>query len=392
MMLGLLLAQKGIKVTVLESHHNFDREYRGEILMPRFTQMMKQIGLWEHIEQYPNLKLKNFEFYWRDKVFATIDIASLTQEAPFAVWMPQPILLNALLDKAKTYPAFTMKFGFLVRELVKSSDGKVTGVIAEHEGNLLTINAALTVGTDGRSSTVRKDGGFEFEYEHYDFDLVWFTVQHAQHGDNTIKAFFADQYRYLILPKYPDSVQCGLVVPKGDFSKWRARGIDAMRKTLLDGHPVMHAFAQTLKDFSEFSVLQARISYVKNWAKDGCLLAGDSAHTCSPAGAIGVSVAVGTAIVAADVIVDAFQRKDFSAEALSKVQSIRAQEVKMIQQLQMRFTNIIFLRAQSMQWVTLAAMWILSRTGLMRRFQRRMMVMAKPLPVGNVGDIRPDAP
>lgn len=33
---GLLLAKAGVRVTVLESHDNFDREYRGEVLQPRF--------------------------------------------------------------------------------------------------------------------------------------------------------------------------------------------------------------------------------------------------------------------------------------------------------------------------------------------------------------------
>lgn len=45
MILGLLLAKQGVKVTVLEKNANFDREYRGEIMQPRFVQMMEQIGL-----------------------------------------------------------------------------------------------------------------------------------------------------------------------------------------------------------------------------------------------------------------------------------------------------------------------------------------------------------
>lgn len=32
MILGLLLAAKGVSVLVVESHHNFVREFRGEVL------------------------------------------------------------------------------------------------------------------------------------------------------------------------------------------------------------------------------------------------------------------------------------------------------------------------------------------------------------------------
>ena len=37
MVMGLLLAKAGIRVLVLERHPDFQREYRGEVLMPRFV-------------------------------------------------------------------------------------------------------------------------------------------------------------------------------------------------------------------------------------------------------------------------------------------------------------------------------------------------------------------
>ncbi|MDF2959464.1 MAG: hypothetical protein K0S39_1199, partial [Paenibacillus sp.] len=40
LLLGMLLAKEGVDVIVLESHDNFDREYRGEVLQPRFVQLM----------------------------------------------------------------------------------------------------------------------------------------------------------------------------------------------------------------------------------------------------------------------------------------------------------------------------------------------------------------
>ncbi len=383
MLLGLLLAKQGIQVTVLESHKDFEREYRGEVLMPRFGQMMQQIGLWKHLLSYQHLQLKNFELFFRDKLIIKISLSDLSPEVPFALWMPQPIMLKAFLDKAKTYPNFHMLFGTLARDLIEDN-GKVVGLVAEHEGQSFEVRAAVTVGADGRSSIVRKGGRFEFEYEHYDFDLVWFTVKHALDYENTVRAFFSSQYRYLVLPKYPDLVQCGIVVRKGEFSEWRKKGIHATRQELLDGHPIMHEFARELKDFSSFSVLQARVSYVKQWAKDGCMLIGDAAHTCSPAGAIGVSVAAGTAIVAADVLTEAFAKKDFSKELLGAVQAKRGEEVKRIQGLQARFTSVAFLKYPFLQWLTPYSLAVFAKTGIMRRFQRQLMVMEQPLPCDHV--------
>ena len=380
MVAGLLLAHKGIKVIVLESHKDFEREYRGEVLMPRFIQMMQQVGLFDYLESYPHLKLKNFELFLKNKLLARIKISDLCASAPFAFWMPQPILLNALWDKAKTYPNFQILFGTTARDVIREN-GKIVGVVAEQQGVTFEIRSRVTVGADGRSSIIQKTGHFEFDFQKYDFDVIWFTVKHSFNYENTVRAFFSSSRRYLVLPKYPDCVQCGLIVAKEEFSHLRARGIEAMRRELLDSHPVMHEFARGLKDFSAFSVLQARVSYVKKWAQDGCLLIGDAAHTCSPAGAIGVSVAVATAIVAADVLVQAFAKNDFSENLLAQVQKIRAKDVKKIQKLQAGFTATVFLQNPYLQWLSMASLAFAARTGILQRLQREIAVMKEPLPI-----------
>ena len=63
--------------------------------------------------------------------------------------------------------------------------------------------------------------------------------------------------------------------------------------------PVFAEFAAGLQDFTPFFPLEGRIVLVKDWARDGMVLIGDTAHTMSPAGTIGVNVALATAAVAA---------------------------------------------------------------------------------------------
>ena len=81
MVLGLLLAKLGVNVLVCEHHPDFHREYRGEVLMPRFTQMFRQIGLFEEIEKYPHLKLTELEGYYRNKRVFNIGFMEIAPEA-----------------------------------------------------------------------------------------------------------------------------------------------------------------------------------------------------------------------------------------------------------------------------------------------------------------------
>jgi len=373
MVLALLLAQKGVRVLVLESQKDFEREYRGEVLMPRFTQAMKKVGLFDTVMQEPHLKLQSLEMYFKDWRVIAIQFAQVCPDIPYAIWMPQPILLNALYKKAKSYPSFELIFGAAVRELTRNGD-KITGVAAQTHTEKLEVRAKITVGADGRFSMVRKSGDFKLRYEKYDFDIIWFTVTSPKEFDNTVRAFFSPRHNYLILPKYPDAIQCGLIAPKGGFTTMRNKGLEAMRQELLSAHSVIHPFARALNDFHPFSVLQARIEMVDEWARNGCLLIGDAAHCCSPAGAIGVAVAVETAVAAAEVIGEAIERRDHSAAALSKVQERREKEVIEIHKIQNGVTNVLASKIPGLQYVMIGLLFIMDRLGLFVRLQRRLMV------------------
>lgn len=383
MMLALLLAKRGVKVVVLEQHKDFEREYRGEVLMPRFTQMMRQIGLFEELEKQQHLKLDGLEGFSRQQRILNINFKQIAPEAPFALWMPQPVLLNFLHRKASAYSKYEILFDANVKSLINEG-GRIRGVLAQNEkGEKIEIRAQVTVGADGRFSVLRRAGGFELADEDYHFDIVWFTMPRPESYDHQVRFFINDKVNFLVLPKYPDLMQCGLIVPKGGYAKLRHSGIESVRKILMRGHPFFQPFAERLRDFNHFSILQARIEYVKQWARDGALLVGDSAHTCSPAGAIGVSVAVGSAIVASEIIYDAILSKDVSARKLGKLQEIREDEVLMIQSIQKKFTQILLAQSKLARYFLPAAAFLIGSTGLLKAAQRKLFVVEKPLPLRN---------
>jgi 2-polyprenyl-6-methoxyphenol hydroxylase-like FAD-dependent oxidoreductase len=383
MVLGLLLAKLGVRVLVLEQHRDFEREYRGEVLMPRFTQMMRQIGLFQDLERScHHLKLEGLEGFYHKHRILNVNLKEISSDAPFALWMPQPELLKFLYHRAKHFPNFEMMFETSVKSLIQTGN-QVQGVIAQtSHGEKIEIKAKVTVGADGRFSAVRRQGGFTVEEEDYHFDLIWFSIPRPKDYDNQVRFFLSEDHNYLILPKYPDLVQCGLIAAKGEYSEFHHRGIESIRSILLHSHPFFREFAESLKDFSPFSVLQARIEYVREWAKNGVLLVGDSAHTCSPAGAVGVSVAVGSAIVAAEVIKDALDAKDVSAARLSKLQELRQEEVRDIQKLQKAFTRNFLGQTGFRKFLMPFQLLIAAKLGFIQILQRRMLARKEPLPVG----------
>jgi len=373
MVLGLLLARQKFRVLVLERHENFDREYRGDVLMPRFVQMMRRVGLFESLQRYPHLKLDGFELIIRRRLAARFRVSQLSPEAPFILWMPQPVLLGALLDQTKAFPNFEIWFNAAARAPIREG-GRTVGLEALLEGRPVRVRARVSVGAEGRVSVLRRRGGFELAVEEHDFDVIWFTIPKPKGYDNTVRVFLSANHNYLILPKYPDHIQCGLLVEPGGFVRYREAGIDSLRKELLDAHPIFRDFAEGLTNFKLFSVLAAKADRVKQWAQDGLILVGDAAHTCSPAGAIGVSVAVGTAITAAEVIADCLRSGDCSKEALGRVQALREPEVREIQRLQRPIAGLIVAQGPLLKALAAGLLFLAARTGLFRRIQRRIMV------------------
>jgi 2-polyprenyl-6-methoxyphenol hydroxylase-like FAD-dependent oxidoreductase len=296
--------------------------------------------------------------------------------------MPQPVLLRALHEKAKSFPTFELWFDASAVDL-NFEGTKCVGVAVNKAGEDILVKAQITVGTDGRFSMVRGRGHFQLEYEDHRFDLVWFTIQKPASYDNHVRFFLAEEQNFLILPKYPDSIQCGLVVPKGGFLLLHKAGLGAMKTRLGKLHPMFREFADALRDFKEFNVLQAKIEFVKRWAKDGAVLIGDSAHTCSPAGAIGVSVAVESAIVGADVIFKCLRARDVSQRSLDKIQSIREKKVRRVHALQMRFSELLFPRARVIRRLLPWMIPLLGQWGVIQKFQREILVLKEPLPVGS---------
>ena len=124
------------------------------------------------------------------------------------------------------------------------------------------------------------------------------------------------------------------------------------------------------------------ILLVRDWARDGLLLIGDAAHTMSPAGAIGVNVALATAAVAAqEIYPQPGPGADPAGRAGEGPAAARA-DVRTLHRLQRRAGRALLAPGGGTRSRTLAApirVPLTVRSPLLPRLQRRMF-FAVPLP------------
>jgi 2-polyprenyl-6-methoxyphenol hydroxylase-like FAD-dependent oxidoreductase len=382
LMLGLLLAKRGADVLVLEGHEDFEREFRGEVLQPSTAHLLDELGLLEYVLAQPHSLLETGKIRLDGVEVGAFSFKRIAPKYPYAIWMPQPIFLAALLEKGQALPSFRCWMGAKVTKLLEEG-GRVVGVSGlRHGKEPFEVRADVVVGADGRYSTVARLGGFKAEYEHHDFDVVWFTIEQPPGWSSTFYVSLGENVRGLMLPKYPHHIQAGIVLPTGEWRQWRQDGVAAVAERVRRFDPIFAGFAAALEDFTPFFPLEGIIRLVDDWARDGLLLIGDAAHTMSPAGAIGVNVAIATAAVAAQTLYPRLGHGPISREDLRPVQRLREADVRTLHRLQLGAQRVLLSQGSRnpvVKWLVRTVLPAFLRSPLLPRVQRRLFFGA-PLP------------
>jgi len=389
--LGLLLAKRGAGVLVLEGHEDFEREFRGEVLQPSTAHLLDELGLLEYITAQTHALLEAGKIRVEGEEVGEFSFKRIAPQYPYAIWMPQPIFLAALLRKAEPLPTFRCWMGAKVTGLIEE-DGRVVGVRGTRHGREpFEVRADVVVGADGRYSAIARLGGFTPAYEHHDFDVIWFTIEQPPGWSSTFYVSFGD-VRGLMLPKYPHHIQAGILLPTGEWRRWRQDGVAAVAERVRRFDPIFAGFAAGLKDFTPFFPLEGVIRFVRDWARDGLLLIGDAAHTMSPAGAIGVNVAIATAAVAAQELYPRLGRGPIAHDELRAVQRLREGDVRTLHRLQLGVQRVLLGQGPLAKWLFPKVLPLFLSSPLLPLVQRRIFFGAPLPPLDPAFSFREPAP
>jgi 2-polyprenyl-6-methoxyphenol hydroxylase-like FAD-dependent oxidoreductase len=339
MMLGYLLARKGVHVTVLEKHGDFFRDFRGDTVHPSTLEVLYELGLLEEFLRLPHQKIYFAGGMYGDFAFQAADFRHLPTHANFVALMPQWDFLNFLGRKAAEYPSFDLRMQHEATGLTKSGD-RVSGVIARGpDGTTMQIDAELVVGCDGRHSIMRTAGGLEMMEFGVPIDVLWFRIS-RQSGDPEQVLGIVNYGKALILINRNDYFQAGLIVRKGSFDSIRLRGLEEFRKGISQLVPQLEGRVGELKDWDQIKLLTVRIDRLKQWYRPGLLSIGDAAHAMSPAGGVGINLAIQDAVATANLLTGHLQHRRAPDDALATVQLRREFPTRMTQAVQVRIHDV----------------------------------------------------
>jgi len=323
MMLGFLLARAGVRVTVLEKHADFFRDFRGDTVHPSTMEILAELGLLERFLERPHHKLDRAEISWNGRLMQIGDLSHLKMPAPFIAMMPQWDFLDFLRDEAAAFPAFELRLEAPVAGFVEE-DGRVAGV---RLGNGEELRARLTVAADGRDSLVRAT--LPVETLGAPIDVFWFAVPKTEEG-NALRGSVRG-FRLIVMIDRGDYWQCAFVIAKGGAEAIKARGIEAFRADVRAAAPDLPDLEAALPDFDHVALLAVTLDRLTRWHQPGLLAIGDAAHAMSPVGGIGINLAIQDAVCAANALALPLRERADVDRLLHRVQDRRMLPTRLIQ-------------------------------------------------------------
>jgi 2-polyprenyl-6-methoxyphenol hydroxylase-like FAD-dependent oxidoreductase len=332
MMAGYLLARAGVPVVVLEKHADFNRDFRGDTIHPSTLELMYELGLLEEFLKLPHQELRELRAVVNGQVVPAADFSKLPTRCKFIAFMPQWDFLNFLSSHAKRFPTFQLYMQTEVVDLLMK-DSRVIGVRAKTPEGELEIHADLVIGADGRHSIVHARASLELREFGVPIDVLWMRISKKQ-GDPKQTLGFFQHGKLLVLLDRDDYWQCGYVIPKGQFEDIKERGLAQFQNDIASFADFLRDRVAELDDWSKIRLLTVQVNRLRDWCREGLLCIGDSAHAMSPAGGVGINLAIQDAVATANLLAEKLQHGPVHLDDLRTVQARREWPTRLIQGMQ----------------------------------------------------------
>ncbi|MEL7068469.1 MAG: FAD-dependent oxidoreductase [Cyanobacteria bacterium J06581_3] len=353
---ALLLAQQGLKVTLLEQEPKFERVFRGEGLMPSGLAALQEMGLKDTFEKIPHRQLSSWDFYVgtqrRMRVIEPEDEGLATQI------MDQGALLQAIVEKAKAFPNFEFCPGWQGVELLRDrKSDAVIGLRAKSKGTYggqsRDILADAVIAADGRYSRLRKLAGLSLADSSHQssvqFDVLWFKLPAPPSlmEETPFIACLQPDRQFAFYPSWDGRLQIGWITQKKADRRAKGNQPSADARASKDRDwieefapalpPKLAAHFRSHRNELEGPIfLDVQVGCADRWQLPGLLLIGDAAHPMAPNRAQGINMALRDAIVVANYMKAVDNRNGpVPYEVLQKIQAERQPEIEAIQNMQL---------------------------------------------------------
>jgi len=384
MLLAWLLVRNDIRVTVIERHPNFSREFRGEGIQASVIKHLEELGLMDAImELKMGVRAEAARVFFDQKPVAVLK--GIGKDADFGIILHQEKFLLYLHEELSRSSLYTAFLGHSAIHFTEAHD-RITSVHINDKNKIEKIIAgdAFFI-TTGRGTVLRKKLGLEANKVATHWNILWILLPRPNQEELIPKGFRAYLNGDNLFILYTNSE--GLIQMawgRKDEKVLKDRDFDTRKEALMSEIPKPYRSlidSGYLKS-TRTQFLKVECDRLKQWHKKNVLFLGDAAHTMSPVAGQGINLAMRDSIVAANYCIPVLKSNgQLTDTTLRAIQNERFREIKIMQRFQQKF-GYFMLGAPKWQsrLFFFIVLPILKRMGV----QRRMLKMVQ----GGVSEVR----
>jgi 3-(3-hydroxy-phenyl)propionate hydroxylase len=289
LMLGVLLGQAGVAVTIVDKGDINHQEPRAATIHPATLDLLDSAGVYERIEPL-GIVCPIVNYYDQKELLASFDHALIKDETqhPWVLQCEQDKLSRVLFAMARELPEVTVLPETELLDFTVLPD-RVEAKVRGADGKIGMLSGRYLIGADGARSTVRRQLGIAFEGFTYPerFMIIGTSYDFAQAG-YAYRNYISDPIEWSNLFKISWKGPPGvyrLVVPvvPEDLSN-PDKALETCQRKLQYFHPRPESYDIVLHDSY---VVNQRVAAA--FRQGRVLLVGDAAHLNSPIGAMGMN-------------------------------------------------------------------------------------------------------
>lgn len=293
---GLCLAAQGIPVIVFEAGAVLAHDLRAGSYHPPTMEMLAPFGVTGRMHDEGVIVPK---WQIRDRhegLVVEFDLSMLSDDTPYPyrLHLEQHKLTPLLLEAARQYPDFDIRFSSPVVAAAQDADG--VSVTVEDAGGRHDIAGAYLIGADGHRSVVRAAIGVELEgFTWPELFLILSTPFDFEPHDFARATYIADPDEWVMLFKVP-----GFNPP----ALWRMAfpaDADEAEEVTLSDRAVQARLQGFMPRDDDYEIIHRNLYRVhqrvaENYVRGRIALVGDAAHVNNPLGAMGLNGAIHDAV------------------------------------------------------------------------------------------------
>ena len=328
LMLGLLLARQGIDVTVLEKHADFLRDFRGDTIHPSTQELLGELGLLDAFLARRHTDMSRVTISWHGAELTLADFTRLPTRRKVMSFMPQWDFLDLLAAAAAEHPRFRLLRSTRADGVIRDGE-RVVGIVADGPDGVFPVRAKLVADASGRDSQIGATAGLTPRGVAAAMDVLWFRLPKA--ADERYPFLQAGAGMIIAIDR-GDFFQIAHVIPAGTWTGSHG-DLTRMKQRVARISPRMSEAVGRVS-LEGVHLLRVRLERLPRWYADGLLCIGDAAHPMSPAGGVGINLAIQDAVATARILGPVLRHRSPHPSDLRRVQRRRSLPVRVTQTVQ----------------------------------------------------------